>query len=186
MPVQLQAAQSFDGVTFTDLTRFQRDGLPLALGHESHPPQRELACSLSRLPQPLAPNQPLSLWLRFQTAADRDAILTEAQEQAKLCQRSISKSIALPTPPANDPWCLKRATLRRLPRPIPHRPAAPSQLRTVWEISTARTAALADNAIADETRSFTLEGAVQIRFRHDRRFGAGLGFRSCLLSARRC
>ncbi|NJL21969.1 MAG: hypothetical protein HC895_16030 [Leptolyngbyaceae cyanobacterium SM1_3_5] len=159
MPVQLQAVQSFDGVTFTDLTRSQREGLPFS------PWGTNPTASLDAKKQPvfylgfeqaLPQNQPLSLWFRFQISGDRDRLLTEARKQAiacspitRTCVGEPPKSVtaATPQPPAHTPVDLP-----------PHH-----SLRTIWEyFNGTNWQALVGNAIVDDTRSFTLDGTVRV------------------------
>lgn len=151
MPVQLQAVQSFDGVTFTDLTRSQRDGLPISPWGANPTASDAKPAFYLGFQQPLPQNQPLSLWFRFQGSDDRDRLLAEARAQAAA-------------------WPIVRTCIDEPPRSVI---AAASQLavdlpphhslQTVWEYFNGTAwQALTGEAIADQTRSFTLDGTVRV------------------------
>ncbi|MBD2089962.1 putative baseplate assembly protein [Microcoleus sp. FACHB-1515] len=152
LPVQLQAVQSFDGVTFTDLTRSQREGLPFSpWGTNPTAIDAKPALYLG-FDQALPLDQPLSIWLRFQNSDDRDRILAEAREQAIACSSMTRTCIGEPP----------KSVIAATPQPTVDLPPHHS-LRTVWEYFNGTAwQALQGEAIADDTRSFTIDGTVRV------------------------
>jgi predicted phage baseplate assembly protein len=174
--VAIQAVQSFDGSTFVDATQLWREGTGL-LPWGSDPwtseptdPAQEPALYLG-FDAALPPGVTVSLWLRFQgpgsDQTERQRIIDEAKEQEKACQPFGPSTSCTPSPPVPDQWCPPEPP----PPPPPPPPANGNGLpphhtvRTIWEYYDGAAWQVLNPAVgqvADQTRSFTLDGAVQL------------------------
>ena len=146
------AARTSDGETATDLTRLLEDGIPI------HPfginPAVDAAFYVG-FARPLPVGVRASIWFWFEGArgsAEREAIRTVLQQHADACVPIYPETQACePAPPAE---------VGDTPEP----PLQHHSVRTVWEyFDGADWIAFPDDAITDETRAFSLNGAMHLR-----------------------
>lgn len=165
VPAVLQAVQVDDGAAFVDKTRLWRDGLPFALWGNNPDAAASPALYLGfNEPLPVGEEVTLWFWLANERTGreERERLLAEVRETAVLCQPLRPQTTCTPGPPCPDPWCPEE------PPAAPEDPAtetasdvlAHHAVDAVWEYFTGAEW-LPLTAVADHTRGFTLDGAVQ-------------------------
>jgi predicted phage baseplate assembly protein len=145
--VQIATVQTYDGRAHIDATRAWRDGLPFEpFGHD---PSTQAAL-LVGFDASLPVGQAASLWLGFEGAlpGERQCIVDEQEQQAAAC--------APPRPPHDCAGDDEQVAAPTTLAPLVHH-----SLRTVWEFFAGSDWHAVD-AIADETRGFSLDGTVRV------------------------
>lgn len=160
--VQMIAIQSFDGNRFIDETPTWREGLPV------HPwganPDAEIGSALYLgFDQALPMNQPVRLWLQFagpnRDLTARQQILEDQRQAAIDCRPQKPEFTCPPEPPPDEPISIEQPPLDDSSESslIHH------SVRTLWEYFNGTDwQALSSTAVVDDTRGFSLDGAVQI------------------------
>jgi hypothetical protein len=169
----ITAVQSFDGTTFTDLTDARRDGLVLhpwgvdPRPVESPDPEAQPAFYLG-LDRSLPPGEPASFWFRFAgPRSDRTARERIMEEVAAVreARRPIQSPPARPPGVITDQWH-PPARAGASPTPRESDPPPHHSIRTEWDyFDGTQWQALAPHQgqVVDDTRGFTLDGAVVFR-----------------------
>jgi predicted phage baseplate assembly protein len=149
LPAQLAAVQTQDSTGFRDLTDRWNRGLSFGIFGDAPAPGAQLYLGFDA---PLAAGQAISLFFIFtggrSGADERRRILAEAAARQQACTPVV-------------PVC--SGATAQAPQPCDNAIALPPFLgvRTTWEILTAGGwVTIPPNAIADDTRQFTLDGRV--------------------------
>lgn len=160
----LQVVQVFDGAAFTDKTRLWRDGLPFALwGDNPEAGAPALYLGFDRA-LPVGERASLWFWLANERTGreERQRIEEELAQTAVLCQPLRPQTTCTPTPPCPDPWCPPEPPVAaEEPAPEAETTLAHHAITTIWEYFDG-TGWQALTAVDDQTRGFTLDGAVHV------------------------
>ena len=150
VPARLRTLQSNDGRNFTDLTRLYGQGKPIPVFGDDPRPGAAFYVGLDTS---LPVQQPVTFYLMFNENAgeeERQKVIEQAQHRCCASDTLTSCANALPAPKQHAPSVL----------PAHH------CVRTVWEFRAGenwRTLSVSRGEVMDDTRSFTLDGAVIIK-----------------------
>lgn len=169
----LKAIQSFDGSQLTDHTQVHRDGTAYypwgsnPLLPDKLKPEQQPAFYLG-FDRALPPGKTLNLWLQFAGRGtgwqERDRILAEIQQAHEACQSLHPQNACPPETPSPDPWCSSDSSPTSPASPLSHF-LQHHTIQTIWEYydgSHWQSLDPAQGDIVDETRGFSLSGAVRV------------------------